>query len=361
MVSYSLQQISTIQSNGFEYKLPEDVLYIINKLSDEIELISPSITITTSTTTINDNPENSSRYTDRNYKKRSRFNTMDQKIQRKFTSNIDMVWEKQKAFIATKIEKKEGIEKLINDIRICLNKISGKNYDSQKELIFQHIDQIIEKNNAINELASEVYNENNEEETNKSTEENEELNKIALSIFDTASTNKFYSELYANLYEELVIKYPIFKTIISSMLANYLEGVKNIQFVDSNLDYDKYCLNNKENDKRKATTVFIVGLMKKNIFSKKEVLDTILELQKMVLGFIDVEDKQVQVEEMTENLFLFFTSSEKEFIETENWKIVFDNIKTCSQLKVKEHKSISSRSIFKYKDIMDYWKKNNIV
>ena len=51
----------------------------------------------------------------------------------------------------------------------------------------------------------------------------------------------------------------------------------------------------------------------------------------------------------------------KEFIETENWQIVFDNIKTCSQLKVKEHESISSRSIFKYKDIIDYWKKNNIV
>lgn len=59
MVSYNLQQISTIQSNGFEYKLPDDVLSIINKLSDEIELISPSITITTSTTTINDNLENS--------------------------------------------------------------------------------------------------------------------------------------------------------------------------------------------------------------------------------------------------------------------------------------------------------------
>jgi hypothetical protein len=86
--------------------------------------------------------------------------------------------------------------------------------------------------------------------------------RIANSIFDIASTNKFYSELYAILYKELTGKFPVFKEIIIRFISQYLENIGKIQFIDSNKDYDLYCENNKLNDKRKAMSAFLVNLMK---------------------------------------------------------------------------------------------------
>ena len=53
--------------------------------------------------------------------------------------SINAKWDKQPAFKATKMETKEGIEKQINDIRILLNKLTDKTYETHKEAIIQKI------------------------------------------------------------------------------------------------------------------------------------------------------------------------------------------------------------------------------
>jgi hypothetical protein len=348
MVSYDLDQFVQIQSSGFEYKLPEKVHETINKLIHELGI---------SALTTNPTSTNYENYHERDYKRRLR----NDKNNTKFSKNIDTaIWEKQKEFITTKIEKKEGIEKLINDIRICLNKISTKNYETQSNAIFVYIDEIIEKNNEIENLNNmENTTETNTTMTTKKIKlENEELNKISMSIFDIASTNKFYSELYANLYKQLTEKYPIFQSIIIDFIKEkYLENIHKIEYVDQNVDYDKYCQNNKENDKRKAMSVFIINLMKQELIKKQEVLNIILQLENLVLKYIDEENKLNEVEEITENIFLFLINGKEELKNIESFEPVFQNIIKCSQYKVKEHPSISSRALFKYKDIVDAYKK----
>ena len=136
-----------------------------------------------------------------------------------------------------------------------------------------------------------------------------------------------------------------------------MESIDKIIYVEASVDYDKYCNNNKDNDKRRATTVFMVNLMKKNLFDKTSVLNIVIKLQDLVLSFIDQENKTNEIDEITENISLFISSSNKEFINEDKWETVINNIIFCSQLKVKEHLSISSRSIFKYKDIIDLIKK----
>jgi hypothetical protein len=179
-----------------------------------------------------------------------------------------------------------------------------------------------------------------------------------MSIFDIASTNKFYSELYANLYKQLTEKYPIFQSIIIDFIKEkYLENIHKIEYVDQNVDYDKYCQNNKENDKRKAMSVFIINLMKQELIQKQEVLNIILQLENLVLKYIDEENKLNEVEEITENIFLFLINGKEELKNIESFEPVFQNIIKCSQYKVKEHPSISSRALFKYKDIVDAYKK----
>jgi hypothetical protein len=107
---YTLQDYSEIIFSGYDYKLPNNINAIIKKLVDEFG------TVTQSESRVSDTA-------DTKFKKPGYFNN-SRKPKR---NDMEENWEKQKAFKATVIDKKEGIEKSINDIRICLNKISNKN------------------------------------------------------------------------------------------------------------------------------------------------------------------------------------------------------------------------------------------
>jgi len=343
MVYYSLEDYNNIISNGYDYVLPENIITIINNLTAELGIIE----------TTNNQVEKKKTYeNDRNardYKHRdsNHFNPKRNK------NTFEQTWEKIPTHRPTKIEKKEGIEKTINDIRTSLNKISNKNYDTHRDTI---LNSIIELNNAVKTITVD----DEEQPDIKTQEENNELIKVANAIFDIASNNKFYSEIYANLYKELIDRFEIFNKIISKYLDQYLDSIKQIKYVDSNEDYNKYCENNKLNDKRKAMSAFIINLMKKQIIEKEKVLDIILMLQNLVFEYIDLDNKTNEVDEITENIFIFSTMSATEFGNIPEWDNIKSNIVKCSQYKAKEHKSISSRAIFKYMDILDFFKKNNI-
>jgi hypothetical protein len=305
---YTMEHYNSIVYSNFTYKLPEVELNIINNLIKEL-----GISIA-----------NQESITDDKYKyKRTQSN-------KKYSNKCEDSWEKTKPFVATKIEKKEGLDKIVNDIRICLNKMSNKNYEAQRDLINQSIIEI-----------------------NATDETNENVKRIIKDLFETATSNKFYSEMYAMLYKELLEQYEYIDVILEEFILEYTEGILLIEYVDSNTDYDKYCDNNKMNDKRKGMAMFIVNLMKKNIINFDKLLHIINYLQGLILKYIDEDNKTFAVEEITENLFLLVTSSVSVLKNESGWKTVVENITNVSQLKVKDHKSLSSRAIFKNMDIID--------
>jgi len=265
MVFYTLDDFTVIKNTGFEYKLDEQITNIIQKLSTDLginTIASPQNE--TNEAKYKSSSDNFNKYNGQHKFKRSKPNTE--------SMNTNKDWERIHSFKTTKIEKKEGIEKTINDVRICLNKLSDMNYEIQRDAVFKYISSIME-------------------EIDVNQQENENLLKVTTIIFDIASTNKFYSELYAILYKELTDKFPIFKEIIITIISQYLEKIGKIQFVDSEKDYDKYCDNNKENDKRKATSTFLVNLMKLDLISVDEIMNIMLMLQETVLSYIDQENK----------------------------------------------------------------------
>jgi hypothetical protein len=185
----------------------------------------------------------------------------------------------------------------------------------------------------------------------------DDMHKIANALFDIASTNKFYSELYATLYKDLIQNYPLFQKIIPNFIQKYKRSLENIEVVDPNLDYDKYCENNKINDKRKAISTFLIHLMKQGIIEKEFVVEWIGQLQQMISANIDVQEKLGVVDEITENIFIFVTLSAVDISGIEGWTSILDHIVMCSRLKSKEHPGISSRCVFKYMDVLDSIKK----
>jgi len=328
ITTYNLDNYKNIIVSGYEYKLPENIISIINTLSSDLGV------------TMKENvkyPSNSDEYPSEN-KKYSKRGYMNKRTK---TIVDEEQWEKMKAFKSTQIEKKDGIEKLINDVRVCLNKISNKNYETPRDAIIQYIREIID----------------NKDIDKKEEEITSELLKIKKSIFDIASTNKFYSELYAVLYKDLINNFDSFNENIESFVNEYIENIQNINYVDPKVDYDKYCDYNKENDKRKAMSAFIVNLSKNGIIDKNIVIEKITYLEDLALNYCNIDEKINEVEEITENLYILITNSFMYMGNEERWQAVMDKVKTFSQMKTKEYKSLSSRALFKFMDILDFIKK----
>uniref|UniRef100_A0A6C0DC62 MIF4G domain-containing protein n=1 Tax=viral metagenome TaxID=1070528 RepID=A0A6C0DC62_9ZZZZ len=319
--TYNLDNYKNIIVSGYEYKLPETIINIISNLSNELGVAFKENT--KSNNLQEEYTGENKKYLKRNFGNKRVKPVVDEEQ-----------WEKIKAFKSTQIEQKEGIEKLINDVRVCLNKISNKNYETHRDTIIQYIKEIIE---------------------NKETDT--ELFKIKKSIFEIASTNKFYSELYALLYKDLINTFDCFKENIEPFINEYIDSIQNINYVDPKVDYDKYCDYNKENDKRKAMSAFIVNLSKNDIVEKNTVINKIIYLEELVLSYCDTENKTNELEEITENLFILITKSLSILINEPNWELVINNIKHLAQMKTKEHKSLSSRALFKFMDILDSIKK----
>ena len=296
---YSLNDYNEIllsYAENVTYKLDSTVLDIIGKLSKELGVsISTNITST---------------------------HTNEKRVRKNKESAMEKTWHQSSPqFKATVLEKKEGTT--MGDIRAHLNKMSAKNYDSSKDSIF---DLIRSKNG-----------------------DEDALIQIANNIFDIASTNKFYSEMYANLYKALISEFGIFEEILQNFLEKYTETMRDIKYVDPNSNYDDFCAYNKKNDMRKATTVFIVNLTKNGSVDKTILLNIFEKIMAIFYELVEKEGHVNEVDEITENIALFVSNAKAVLNGSEQYA----NAAKVAKWKSKEKASLSSRAVFKFMDMFD--------
>lgn len=318
-IQYTYTDISNIISkNNNEFKLNENIEKSIKELFTILGCVE------------NNNKKNNDRNFDRNYKNKGRRN---RNMSRSSSSNDIDEWEMMRNFKPTQKVELSDFDNKLKEIRLDLNKISKLTYEGQKKII---IDNIFEK----------FQEEQNDEEFS------ENQKTIGNLIFDIVSTNRFLSEIYADLYVELVGKSEYFGIILDNFIENYRSSLNNIKYIDVDDDYDGFCDYNQKNETRKSNAIFLINLMKYNMITRVSILDLIVDLQNVSFKYIDEENKTHEVEEITENLFILITNSKSE-LENENvWKnSISKNIENFAKLKAKEHPSLSSRCIFKYMDM----------
>lgn len=336
---YTLQDFATITFSGFDIKLPDETLSIITDLAMQVG--SPTY-IKTPIFHKRDIKNNSEEYNlmmlnGSNANNGNNNNGFEQPFKRKNRNgrnngrNNEIIneddWDNMKSFQATKIEVKGNIDL----IRSALNKMTDKNYSEYFATIVDLLEQEIQ---------------------NSSTEE---IMRIGNAIFEIASNNRFYSKLYAELYTSLINKFSIMKQIFENNLSSFLELFNTIEYVDSDKDYDKFCKNNKDNERRKALSAFFVNLMTNSIITKDKIIELSTSLLKQVVTLMKEENKKNEVDEMTENIAIFYNKSlfEKYKEPIYENKTFTETIEMLARCKVKNHPSLSSKSIFKYMDIID--------
>lgn len=315
---YSLDDFHTIGANGHNYKLSADVLSIITKIV--LEVGSPSYV---KTPVFNKKSYVKSDSNDNIIKRRKPVKKETETFQSTYKSII--------------VDNKTGIALHIDTIRSYLNKLSDKNVTDITNKIMGLIDLIM--NDA--DVAEET--------------KNDELSNVSKIIFSIASTNRFYSAIYADVYSQLVTKYELIRLTFETNLNVFLDLFNNIEYVDASVDYDKFCKINKDNEKRKALSAFFVNLMNKNIITKAKIIEITQTLAGLLYNYVSEDDRKNEVNEIAENLFILYN---KKFDSDYNTVIIGNEpinsfIKRLSKSKINDYKSLSNKTIFKFMDLME--------
>jgi hypothetical protein len=313
---YTLEEINLL-INDKKYYLNKEVMTVLDLLKTDVAVY----------TTINEETPNK-KY-EKNADQKNRYKKMHNNH---VDGDLENKWDKQKIFKGIKKEEKIGIDKYIDEIRILLNKISDKNYEVNKDSIIQKIKDCLEHNE----------------------ESNDDIKRVVTVLFDIAKSNKFYSQIYAKLYKELIDNFPFFNDTVVPFVNQFMDSLNNLVYVESSLDYDGFCNYNKMNENRRASMAFIVNLMKNEVELPIHILDIVLHFQNLALKFIDEENRVNEVDEITEVLNIVILMINDTYKADDKWMSdILPKIKMFSSFKIKEKISLSSRSIFKYKDIVD--------
>jgi len=320
ILKYPIQEFNAITFNGFNLSLPEATINIISELS--LQVGSPGY-VKTPVFQKRENPL-----------KQTTQPVIDKRRKGKNVEINDEDWSTIRNFQTTKFATKEGIIVQIDIIRSHLNKMSDKNYIDSRNKIVDEIDKILAEHSEISDL-----------------------NQVSLIIFEIASTNRFFSKIYADLYSDLFIKYEFMRSVFQNSFDTFLQLFNTIEYVVPEEDYDKFCKINKDNEKRKSLSVFFVNLMINGIIDKIKIVYLLKTLLRQLSEFSIIPNKKNEVDELIENVALLY---KKELFDCDSKDknllidglTITDFITKIAKSKVQKDMSLSNKTIFKCMDLI---------
>jgi hypothetical protein len=326
MTIYSLQTIKNIYNTGFDFVVPDNVESILNDIASRFgdDKINKSLIFKKKTA-------------EEMLKGPNKVITLSTKKNKNKAVEISSEeWETIRSFQPTKFEEKVGIEVLLNQIKSYINKLTDKTFIDMKDKICQIIEQMIADNIS-----------------------QEDLDKVGTTIFEIASRNKFYSKLYADLYSNLLINYNFLRISFDDNFNSYKKLFDDIQYVEPDVDYDKFCSINSINEKRKSVSQFFVNLAINGLIPYASIVDITKYLLDKVLESIDENGKKNIVDEITENIAILYNDDvfSKVDIDDEDYLVddetIPDTIEKLANYKAKDYKSLSNKAIFKFMDLSE--------
>jgi hypothetical protein len=323
---YSLEQIEDIIFKGFDYELSDEVMEKISSLAMEVG--SPDY-VKTPIFRKRENPMKVEPTISIN---------KEQGRKRRGNKGMEAIndddWDTIRTFHTTKIETKAGIDADFDSIRAFINKMTDKNYIDMRNKIIEIIEKIVSENSG------------------------SDLSSIGSNIFEIASSNRYYSKIYADLYADLSSKFEFIKSKYEENFNKFTELFDTIEYVDPNENYNKFCEINKINEKRKSLATFYINLMYCGVISKVQIMHITRSLLAKIYEYISIENKKNEVEELTETIALLYKKDLYKDDEANDYdKIeghtISEIIKMIANSKVKDYKSLTNKALFKFMDLID--------
>lgn len=319
---YNISDFEAITWNGFECELPQQTIDLISRIADQVG--APSYVKT---------PVFPKRKPEEQVQ-----GLLTRRKPRTTTEITEDDWESVRTFQATELKRHQGIDAHLDGIRSDLNKITDKTYDEVFDALCVRIDEL------------------------KDEPDEPHLLTVGAAIFNTASSNHFFSAVYARLFRQLLHKYnTVFRSVFEANFEQFMTLFKTIEHADAKKDYTRFCEVNKTNDKRRAMSLFIINLMHQGVITTFKIIDIVHQLQSLIQENLRQSDRTNEVEELTENLFIILKNAHQ-FLRighADEWTAIVSEVEYTSQLKPKNVKypSITNKTIFKHMDILDELKK----
>lgn len=312
-VKYSLSDFYNVNSSGFKVILPDDVVIQINELVKQVG--SPNYIRTPVF-------QKAPKMFVSNNRKRKEF---------KSNTNTDELWNNMTKHPAPKEEEKKENEVSVQLIRSFLNKLTDKNIEEISNKIIDKVEIVLKQKDM------------------------EMMDSIAKSIFDIASSNKFFSTVYADLYSILCTKYEIMQNILEENYNKFFEYFDTIKYVSPEEDYDGFCKINKENDKRRALSMFYLNLYCIGALPIDKIEALLVHIMNKLLESMTQKNKTASVEEYTENIAILY-KHDIEYNDTillSNNMNIKDTILFLAGTKSCDYLSLTSKCVFKFMDICE--------
>lgn len=268
-MNYSLSFINDIIINGFEYSLSNETMDIMLNLAQEVG--APNY-VKTPVFAKNNNIQAQGQGPSLNHKDKDKKKRKKSKYNHSVDSSSE--WSRVEPFHTTVRETSTGTQLDMDQLRLQLNKLTDKNFLD----IISKIEVILDN----------------------TTFENNHF--VGNTIFNLACNNRFYSNIYAQVYSTLMSKYNFMVESLDDNVSNYMKTFDNIQCVDPNIDYDAFCDSNKANESRKALTCFFNNLNKQRIINDSTSHNFISTLVSKFQICIMTENKKDEANEICENI-----------------------------------------------------------
>ena len=310
-VKYCLSDFYNVNSIGFQVVMPDEVVIQINELVKQVG--SPNYI---RTPVFQKAPKSNIS----NHRKRKDF---------KVNNNTEELWNNMTKHPAPKEDKKENDEVSVQKVRSYLNKLTDKNIEEISDKIIIMVETILKQKDFTM------------------------MQLIAQSVFEIASSNKFFSTVYADLYSILCTKYEIMQSILEESYSKFFGQFDIIDYVSPEEDYDGFCKNNKENDKRRSLSMFYLNLYCIGVLPIDKIECLLVHIMNKLLEAMEQENKTANVEEYTENISILYQHDIEytESILLSNGKNIKETIMFLANTKNKTYPSLTSKCIFKYMDI----------
>jgi hypothetical protein len=297
-IIYNLLSIEQINNNGFTLELPQDAVDMVNKIST---IVGAS-----------------------NYVKTPVFH---KKAKRKNTPEVPHV--PRPVVEKTKVEESKAI------IQESLNKMTGKTYTTFETKILD----------AVAILKTEL---NDDEKF---------MTDVTLWVFDLATSNRFSSKEYVNILIKLQENYTEIKGVLDDTISKFLRKFDNIESINPDEDYGKFCLLKAEGEKRKALSLFLVNLFKSNLFKLTELEDIIIKLIDELYINYKRNDCKATCEDIADNMHVLIEPVVDELKGGNSYLLLKNKIINVKDLGKSETLSFSNKTKFRLMDILDLFKK----
>ena len=147
-------------------------------------------------------------------------------------------------------------------------------------------------------------------------------------------------------------EFEMFKGIFDDNLKQFMTLLKTSK-VQETTQIIISCKVNKQNDNRRALSLFFVNLMNYGVISEDNIIDIVDELQNNIISCSNKEGETDSVQELTENMFIIISHVKDKLNDHVVWPTIVNRIVSITELSAKERPSINNKIIFKHMDLLD--------